>query len=140
MNRTAPKWLRVLAWWGVGIWAATITVLSSMTPPQLRELAPFELWDKAEHFIAFGAGAVNLALALCWSKTWSWKRVVIFTAIALSIFGAVDEFHQRFTPNRSGSDPYDWTADTLGALTGALLTALVYARYFSTPRPAPARA
>ena len=140
MNRPAPKWLRVLAWWGVGIWAATITVLSSMTPLQLREIAPFELWDKAEHFIAFAAGAVNLALALCWSTAWPWKRVILFTAIAISIFGAADEIHQLFTPNRSGADPYDWTADTLGALTGALLTALVYARYFSTPRPAPARA
>ena len=140
MNRTAPKWLRVLAWWGVGIWTATITVLSSMTPPQLLEIVPFELWDKAEHFIAFAAGSVNLALALCWSTTWPWKRVVVFTVIAISVFGAVDEIHQLFTPNRSGADPYDWTADTLGALTGALLTALIYARYFSTPRPAPARA
>ena len=138
MNRTAPKWLRVLAWWDVGIWAATITVLSSMTPLQLREIAPFELWDKAEHFIVFGAGAVNLALALCWSTAWPWKRVIVFTAVAISVFGAVDEIHQLFTPNRSGADPYDWTADTLGALTGALLTALVYARYFSTPRLAQA--
>ena len=140
MNRSAPKWLRVLAWWGVGIRAATITVLSSMTPLQLRDIAPFELWDKAEHFIAFAAGAVNLALALCWSTAWPWKRVIVFAVIAISVFGAVDEIHQLFTPNRSGADPYDWTADTLGALTGALLTALVYARYFCAPRPAPARA
>ena len=140
MNRTAPQWLRNLAWWGVGIWAAAITILSSMTPPQLEEIAPFEMWDKAAHFSAFAAGAVNLALALCWNTAWPWKRVVVFTAIAISVFGAADEFHQLFTPNRSGADPYDWTADTLGALTGALLTALVYARYFSTPRPAPARA
>ena len=49
MNRTAPNWLRKLAWWGVGIWACTITVLSSMTPAQLDEI-PFTLWDKAEHF------------------------------------------------------------------------------------------
>ncbi len=140
MNRTAPQWLRVLACWGVGIWVTTITVLSSMTPSQLLEIAPFELWDKAEHFLAFGAGAVNLALALCWSTAWPWKRVVVFTIIAISIFGAVDEIHQLFTPNRSGADPYDWTADTLGALTGALLTALVYARYFCAPRPAPTRA
>ena len=139
MNRIAPHWLRKLAWWGVGIWAVTITILSSMTPPQLEEI-PIKMWDKAEHFIAFGAGAVDLALALCWSTAWSWKRVIVFTAVAISVFGAADEIHQLFTPNRSGADPYDWTADTLGGLTGALLTAFVYARYFSTPRPAPARA
>ena len=140
MNRPAPKWLRVLAWWGVGIWASAIWILSSMTPPQIEEIAPFQLWDKAAHFSAFFAGSVNLALALCWSTAWSWKRVIIFTVVALCIYGAVDEIHQYFTPNRFGADPYDWSADALGALTGALLTILVYARYFLPSQPAPARA
>ena len=80
---------------------------------------------------------MNLALALCWSTAWPWKRVIIFTAVAISVFGALDEFHQLFTPHRSGADPFDWTADTLGALTGALLTVLVYARYLRTPLLAP---
>jgi VanZ family protein len=124
----------------VGLWAATITVLSSMTPPQLEELAPFQFWDKAEHFLAFVAGAVNLTLALSWSTAWSWKRIIIFTAIALAVFGAADEIHQLYTPNRSGADPYDWTADTLGAVTGTLLTSLIYARHCRTRRPAPAGA
>lgn len=140
MNRPAPKWLRILAWWGVGIWATAVTVLSSMTRPEIEALTPFQVWDKAAHFIAFTAGAVNLALALCWSTAWSWKRVAIFTIIAISIYGAVDEIHQLFTPNRSGADVFDWSADTLGGTAGALLTVLVYARYFSTPRPAPAGA
>ena len=108
-----------------------------MTPSELDKIAAFEMWDKAEHFIAFGAGAVNLALALCWSTAWSWKRLAVFAIIAISVFGAVDEIHQLFTDKRSGADVFDWTADTLGALTGALLTVLVYARYFSTPRPSP---
>ncbi len=138
MNRPAPQRLRILAWWGVGLWATAITVLSSMRPDQIQEVAPFEMWDKAAHFTAFAAGAVNLALALCWSTAWSWKRVAAFTIIAISCFGAVDELHQLYTPNRSGADVFDWSADTLGALTGALLTVFVYARYFSTPRLAPA--
>lgn len=140
MNRPAPKWLRKLAWWGVGIWATAITILSSMRPDQIQEVAPFEMWDKAAHFSAFLAGGVNLTLALCWSTGWPWRRVVVFAAIALSVFGAIDEAHQYLTPNRSGMDRYDWSADTLGALTGALLTVLVYARYFCPPLPAPARA
>lgn len=140
MNRPAPKWLRILAWWGVGIWASAIWILSSMTPPQIEEIAPFEMWDKAAHFSAFLAGAVNLALALCWSTGWSWKRVVVFTGIALCVFGAVDEIHQLSTPNRSGADVLDWTADALGTFSGALLTVFVYARYFLPPHPAPARA
>ena len=137
MNHPVPKWLRVLAWCGVGIWATTICVLSSMTPPQLETLVPFQLWDKAEHFIAFAAGATNLTLALRWNKGWPWPRIIIFTAVALSIFGALDEVHQLFTPNRSGADPYDWSADTLGALAGTLLTSLIYARLTRARRPAP---
>lgn len=140
MNHPVPKWLRILAWSGVVLWAATITVLSSMTPPQLDELAPFKIWDKAAHFSAFFAGAVNLTLALRWSTAWPWKRMVIFTVAALAIFGALDEIHQLSTPHRSGADPFDWTADTLGSVAGALLTAFIYARYFSPPRPAPAAA
>lgn len=140
VNRPVPKWLRVLAWWGVGIWAATITVLSSMTPPQLDELAPFHMWDKAAHFSAFLAGAVNLTLAFRWSTAWPWRRVILTTILAISVFGAVDEIHQLSTPNRTGADPYDWAADTLGSITGSLLTASLYARYFSTRRPAPAGA
>jgi VanZ family protein len=111
-----------------------------MTPPQLEELAPFQLWDKAEHFLAFFAGAINLTLALCWNTRWPWKQLIIFSVIALSVFGAVDEIHQLFTPNRSGADPYDWSADTLGALTGTLLTFLIYVRNFRTRRPTPAGA
>jgi VanZ family protein len=140
MIRPAPKWLRILAWWGVGIWASAIWILSSMTPPQIEEFAPFQMWDKAAHFSAFLAGGVNLTLALCWSTGWPWKRVVVFTSVALCLFGAVDEIHQLYTPNRFGADVFDWSADTLGALTGALLTVLVYARYFCPPLPAPARA
>ena len=140
MNRPAPKWLRILAWWGVGIWATAITILSSMTPPQIEEIAPFQLWDKAAHFSAFLAGGINLALALCWSTGWSWKRVFVVAAGALCVFGAVDEIHQLYTPNRFGADVFDWSADALGSLTGALLTVFVYARNFRPPRPAPARA
>lgn len=140
MNRPAPKWLRILAWWGVGIWATAITILSWMRPDQIQEVAPFEMWDKAAHFSAFAAGAVNLALALCWSTAWSWKRVAVLAVIAISVFGVVDEIHQLYTPNRSGADVFDWSADTLGALCGALLTVFVYARYFLPAQPAPARA
>jgi VanZ family protein len=140
VNRSVSNWLRKLAWWGVGLWAATITTLSSMTPPQIEEIAPFQMWDKAAHFAAFTAGGINLTLALAWSTLWPWKRVIIFTAIALAVFGAADEIHQLFTPNRSGADPYDWTADMLGAVTGTLLTSLIYARYCRPRRPTPAGA
>ncbi|MEA3209166.1 MAG: hypothetical protein QOE70_2223 [Chthoniobacter sp.] len=134
----APPWLRVLAWTGVVLWAVTITVLSSLPGDRLKELSPFELWDKAAHFLAYAAGAVNLALALRWTTAWPWKRIIIFTSVALSGFGVIDEIHQLYTPHRSGADPFDWTADTLGAAAGALATCLIHARYPSTRRLTPA--
>jgi len=57
----------------------------------------------------------------------------------IALYGAIDETHQLFTPNRSGADVYDWTADALGGFVGALLTTwILYARTQGPNRPAPA--
>jgi VanZ family protein len=138
VNRIVPLWLRISAWLTVAAWAAAITVLSSMTPSQLQQIAPFDFWDKAAHFLAFAAGAVALSLALRWSTAWPWKRIVLIAVAAVALFGAIDEYHQTFTPHRSGADLSDWTADMLGALTGALATAFFHARTTRTHRLAPA--
>ena len=45
----------------------------------------------------------------------------IVSALLLSFFGATDEWHQQFTPGRSGKDVGDWTADSIGGLAGSLL-------------------
>jgi len=137
MIRPSPQWLRYLAWLGVAIWATTIFILSSLTPSQLNDVAPIKIWDKLEHFSAFFAGSVNLTLALIWSTNWSWRRIAVTATVVLAIFGATDEFHQLYTPNRSGADPYDWTADALGALSASIITTSIYARYFRSPLPTP---
>jgi VanZ family protein len=107
-----------------------------MTPGQLDDLSKFKLWDKAEHFLAFAVGAGNLALGLRWSARWSNARVALVSIAAISGFGAVDEIHQLFTVGRSGGDPFDWLADTLGAAAGVALILFIYARY-SRPRRLP---
>ena len=43
------------------------------------------------------------------------------TVALISVFGMLDEFHQLFTPGRSGGDVGDWIADTFGAFCGVLL-------------------
>jgi VanZ family protein len=48
----------------------------------------------------------------------------------VSVFGAVDEWHQSFIPRRSMSFA-DWIADSSGALVGALTVRLIP---FLTPR------
>ena len=137
MFRPSPQWLRYLAWLGVAIWATTIFILSSLTPTQLDDVASIKIWDKLAHFSAFFAGSVNLTLALIWSTNWPWRRIAVTAAVAIAIFGATDEFHQLYTPNRSGADSYDWTADALGALSASLITTSIYARYFRSPHPTP---
>jgi VanZ family protein len=55
-------------------------------------------------------------------------RGAVIGALALSLLGAVDEWHQQFIPNRR-MDLRDWVADTAGAVTGLLLvTALARRR------------
>jgi VanZ family protein len=58
---------------------------------------------------------------LCWralAARLSVRRRVLCVVAGASLFGALDEVHQRFIPGRT-ADPRDWTADTLGAALGA---------------------
>jgi VanZ family protein len=128
-----PLWLRILSWVGVGIWAATIYYFSSLTGPEIAQIG-ITFWDKAEHFIAFFSGAVALVLALRFSTQWPWRGIILCAAALLCAYGAADEIHQLFTPNRSGADPLDWLADTLGGATGTLVTSWIYARFQRTHR------
>ena len=50
----------------------------------------------------------------------NWKAIIGGVIIAIALTGCLDEYHQSFTPGRSGNDPYDWLADVLGATAGAL--------------------
>lgn len=131
------RWLRLGSWFAVAAWALGIIGLSSLSGPEVAKINIFNVWDKAAHFAAFAVGAVLLALALRWSVAWPWPRIVCVSIAAISIFGATDEWHQLYTPHRSGADLGDWTADTLGAIFGAALTSFIHARYCFKNRPAP---
>jgi hypothetical protein len=94
-------------WWlGVAIWAWLLWFLSGRTSlpqgPQLPHL------DKLQHFLYFAGGGFCFALALCGrralpARQW-WLAGLLFAALV----GALDEYHQTFTPGRSGNDPWDW--------------------------------
>lgn len=79
----------------------------------------FENSDKFVHFICFGALSCTWSL---WFSLESWKNKAFRNAslcvLFTSVYGAIDEVHQSFTPGRcAGAD--DWLADTLGAILGA---------------------
>ncbi len=109
-----------------------------MSGPQIEQINVFQLWDKAAHCLAFAVGAVVLAIALRISTEWPWKKVALVAVLAISLFGATDEWHQLYTPKRSGADPADWLADTIGAVIGVSATWVFYARFQRKNLPAPA--
>ncbi len=64
--------------------------------------------DKVVHFLVFGLLA-TLVVRNGFAPRQAWIAV-----LAVSLFGATDEWHQSFTPGRA-VEVADWLADTLGA-------------------------
>ena len=111
-----------LLWAALICWAAAILYLSSLRPDELPDEA-FLFWDKVNHFTAFAVGGWLAAVALRTSLPRTpGVRIVVFAVILIPAFGALDEALQTITPGRTGADASDWTADVLGASTGALLS------------------
>lgn len=80
--------------------------------------------DKVVHLLSYALLGASLA--------WAARPRAVGTALlwfgAASLFGAVDEWHQKFIPSRS-ADVRDWLADTTGAAAGvSLVTALLRRR------------
>lgn len=139
VNSLIPLRFRIVAWLAFVGWAGTIWFFSSLSGSEIQNI-DLHFWDKAQHFIAFLVGGVILALALRWTVTWPWKKLAPTAFLLLVIFGALDEYHQTFTPNRTGADVADWIADCLGALAGVGLVVVTYARFQRPHRPASAGA
>ncbi|MCP5535303.1 MAG: VanZ family protein [Akkermansiaceae bacterium] len=101
-------------------WAVTLWFLSASNPapkdgPDIPHL------DKVAHFLYFfGGGAL---LAAFGGQKWpgvSRTRLFLVVALICCVIGRLDEYHQGFTPGRSGNDTGDWLADILGGVSGAL--------------------
>jgi VanZ family protein len=137
VKNSHPIWLVRTSWLAVLLWASTIFYLSSLSGPEVEKIG-IHIWDKAAHFIAFFSGAVVLTCALRFSTGWTWLRIGLVGALAIAAYGASDEYHQLYTPHRSGGDLLDWLADALGGMVGTASTILIYARSQRSHRPAPA--
>jgi UDP-2,3-diacylglucosamine pyrophosphatase LpxH/VanZ family protein len=99
--------------------AAGIVWLSAQSQYPMGIQLPQPL-DKMAHALVFGglAWALDLALRLNRPGLPLYRRhLVIF--LAVSIFGATDEWHQFFVPGRS-CEFGDWVADSLGGGLGLL--------------------
>ncbi len=99
------------------LWAATLFVLSAQST--LPKVGPqFHNIDKVHHLIAYAILGVLVTFALRRAHNLPLPKAALLAILIASAYGATDEFHQRFVPNRS-CDVWDWTADTLGASIAA---------------------
>ena len=111
------RWLPPLVWAGV--------ILLGTSLPQ--EAVPIQTSriDKVLHFTIYTVFAFLLTRYLTEGFR-LWQAVVLAIAFAMA-FGAFDEWHQQLIPGRS-TEFADWVADSLGALTGAIVAALLMYR------------
>jgi VanZ family protein len=108
-------------WFLVFLYAGLIFFLSSISnPPQ--PLAPKDpLWEfmttfeHAAEYMILG-GLLYLGFNSLGGKTK--ERAFILAVLAASLYGASDEFHQYFVPNRY-CDIKDFLADSAGGLIGS---------------------
>lgn len=102
------------------LWAATLWLLSSLSLNTGFD-PPINHFDKVKHFGYFfgGSGFFCAWLYLRGPKPADWKSLIPTAILVLALIGWLDEWHQTFTPGRSGNDFFDWLADVSGAAAGA---------------------
>ena len=102
-------------------------------PRQCRATTcPGHLWDKLAHLLAYAVLGILFLLPLCGGRLLRIGAVTAAMAVLLAtLYGAFDEVHQAFTPDRS-PDVRDLVADCLGAAVGVaailLLTTIIRRR------------
>ena len=112
--RNPGFWLACFLAWFAALWVlSSSSNVGQVTPP-------IPHFDKVAHFGFFfvGSGLLCACLFRCRPEKTNWKTIIGCVIVATALTGCLDEYHQSFTPGRSGNDPYDWLADVLGAATG----------------------
>ena len=110
---TVPRW----------VWPVALVVGISLVSGQSNVPGPAIVnFDKLVHFLVFGLLGTLIARI---ERVARWPVLGIGWAVVLaSAYGALDEWHQSYTPGRY-VEFADWVADTLGAA----LAVTLYARW-----------
>ena len=112
--RTFMKFFRF--WLPPAAFAALIFWLSSLMGAQP---APFFHWlknfDKVIHGTIYAVLGWLTLRALVVGESMRFPAGAVAAFLICSAYGASDEWHQSVVPGRE-SDPYDWLADSAGAL------------------------
>lgn len=112
------------------LWFAVLWILSSRSG-DMKDLPEIPYFDKAAHFGYFfgGGGLLSTALFTFRRGNIRWPVLFAIVFVVMAGVGILDEYHQTFTPGRSGNDPSDWLADVTGGLCGAFVFKLLSHRF-----------
>ncbi len=104
---------------------ALVSVLSHM-PGTLLTAIPWNIWDKAMHFLEYLPLGFFVAVGMR-HRPLSYRKVTVcILGILLAFgFGCLDELHQSFVPGRFATFS-DVLADTLGGGVGVLIGLLPF--------------
>ncbi len=126
MTKLIRLWLPVLLWMGA------IFIGSSIGPvPQVGGEETDKVTHRLAHVIEFGVLGALVLRATSQGKPPT-KREVLLTLAIVGLYGASDEFHQRFTPGRASEG-----LSVLFDVAGGALGVWVYRwwKMASTPWP-----
>jgi hypothetical protein len=116
-----------LVWLGFAAWFVTLFILSSIPGDRFGPL-PFSWADKVVHTIIFTTGSFLLATAAYRTFGKSFAKTMILIFVIMVLIGAGDEYHQIYTPGRSGNDLGDLSADALGSLIGIFFAGFLHGK------------
>ncbi len=105
MRRQGQVWIRVGFLVAACLMAATL-FFDAYEIGKVNIVPHF--FHRLEHFVYYGGMAFLIACGL--GRRWFWIALLV-----VPLIGALDEWHQLYTPGRSGS-VYDWLTDVLGTL------------------------
>jgi VanZ family protein len=127
-----PSVIRVVsAWMLVAFYAGAIFIGSSLSHPPLVSSVALPFFDKVCHFIEYGGLTLLLIRALSvTSVRCATSSLVIWAIVLVVVYGASDELHQAFTPERMMSG-YDLLADAAAAAVVAGFWLLARRRWSS---------
>ena len=110
LKKVMKWWLPVILWMGVIFIGSSIGSIPRAGGPALDGLV-----HRVGHLLEFAILGMLVTRALSQERPIT-RRNVIVTLIVIALYGASDEFHQRFTPGRSS----EGLAVLFDAVCGAL--------------------
>ncbi len=118
----------ILLYVPLALYWIVLFIATTIPAPALPDILDFS--DKVKHFIAYSGFAFLLALTLHFQDKYKkFARYFFFYAlIIVAVYGALDEIHQIFVPNRL-CEFWDWVADIAGGLFGVSLSIAFLKKY-----------